>query len=141
MSTTKTGCEFFDNEASELNKTGEQVLKEKVLNFLKTSIIECKSQISTRNVLEIPKKKLDLENAQLELERANEEVEKLKVKVPTDGKFNTYLSNLYAEEVKSDKALEKVEKLKSEISTFEKEVKKLEITLNRFETNLAKLKK
>lgn len=141
MSTKKTGCEFLDTELLELNKTVDEVVTEKVTKFLKIAIIECKSQISTRKIFEIEKKKLELETAEHALESANEEVEKLKVKVPTDGLFQTYMDNLYNAELKADKAMSNSEKIKSQISNFEKEVTKFETTLTRLESNLAKLKK
>lgn len=123
---------FINEGLKHINKTEADVITESITNFLKEASIDCKTQISERKVSQIPRKEFELEKAKNALEKATAELETVKISVPADKNFATYMNNLYTAEVKVKNCSEAVQKIKDEIEVLNKEIVKLEEILTRF---------
>lgn len=129
MSTKKTTNPFLAKLLKEANKTENDKLTEKGLDFLENAKIDCEQQISERKVSLLPRKQLNLKKAELSLKKAKQNLTDVEISIPKDYKFETYFSNLQEAEEVVFEAEFQINEIQTEINLLNKEIEKLEKVL------------
>ena len=103
-----------------LNKTEQDIQKEKVEIFVEDSIIECQQQIATLETSEIPHLKLKLQREEKNLEKAKKNYDNARFSIASN--FDNYVINRNKAQIAIEEAESVLDAIKSNIHDREQEL-------------------